>query len=52
LHFGLGADASAQAVQIRWPSGIVQELKNMHGDQLIRVDEPDAVASPDLKRKQ
>ena len=52
LHFGLGADANAQAVQIRWPSGIVQELKNLHGDQLIRVDEPDAVASPDPKRKQ
>jgi hypothetical protein len=40
VHFGLGADATAQSVEIRWPSGIVQLLKNVRGDQILTVDEP------------
>ncbi len=39
-HFGLGAESSAQSVEIRWPSGIVQELKNVTGDRMVTVDEP------------
>ncbi|HTS13336.1 MAG TPA: CRTAC1 family protein [Candidatus Limnocylindrales bacterium] len=39
VHFGLGTDAVAQAVEIRWPSGIVQTLKNVQGDQILQVDE-------------
>ncbi|MDE3186839.1 MAG: CRTAC1 family protein [Acidobacteriota bacterium] len=39
-HFGLGADASAESVEIRWPSGIVQELKNVAGDRMVTVEEP------------
>lgn len=39
-HFGLGRDVSAKAVEIRWPSGIVQTLKDVRGDQYLRVDEP------------
>ncbi len=38
-HFGLGKDPSAQAVEIRWPSGIVQTLKDVKGDQYVTVDE-------------
>jgi len=40
VHFGLGADTTAQSVEIRWPSGIVQLLKNVRGDQILTVDEP------------
>jgi hypothetical protein len=40
VHFGLGPDKSADSVQIRWPSGVVQELKNVAGDRLVRVTEP------------
>ncbi|MGC1298194.1 MAG: ASPIC/UnbV domain-containing protein [Alloacidobacterium sp.] len=39
-HFGLGKDALAQSVEIRWPSGIVQTLKDVKGDQYVTVDEP------------
>jgi hypothetical protein len=39
-HFGLGSAASAALVEIRWPSGIVQELRNVAADRVIRVKEP------------
>ena len=39
-HFGLGSDAAAQSIQIRWPSGTVQTLKNISGDRVLVVDEP------------
>jgi hypothetical protein len=40
LHFGLGSQASADTVEIQWPSGIKQTLKNVRGDQFVTVDEP------------
>ena len=40
VHFGLGANASAELVEIRWPSGIVQEFKNVTADQVLKVKEP------------
>jgi hypothetical protein len=40
VHFGLGSEASAQLVEIRWPSGMVQTLKDVRGDQILQVDEP------------
>jgi hypothetical protein len=40
VHFGLGPDKSADSVEIRWPSGVVQELKNVAGDRVVRVKEP------------
>jgi enediyne biosynthesis protein E4 len=39
MHFGLGAATRADEVQIRWPSGIVQELRNLPGDRIIHVKE-------------
>ena len=40
VHFGLGPESSVQSLEIRWPSGIMQQLKNVKGDQILRVDEP------------
>ena len=40
VHFGLGQAKSADLVEIRWPSGIVQELKNVSADRLVNVKEP------------
>lgn len=40
VHFGLGPDKLAKTVEIQWPSGIVQVLKNVNADQLIHVTEP------------
>jgi hypothetical protein len=40
VHFGLGRDKFADTVEIRWPSGLVQELKNVAGDRIVHVKEP------------
>jgi hypothetical protein len=40
VHFGLGADKASQTVKIHWPSGILQTLSNVPGDQILQVDEP------------
>jgi enediyne biosynthesis protein E4 len=40
VHFGLGAEATVKAIQIRWPSGIAQTLHDVKGDQILRIDEP------------
>ena len=39
-HFGLGSEASAQTIEIRWPSGLVQQLKDIKADQQVKIDEP------------
>ncbi len=39
LHFGLGRAAKADAVEIRWPSGLVQRLENIPGNQIVRIRE-------------
>jgi hypothetical protein len=39
-HFGLGASKSAELVEIRWPSGITQELRNVAADRVVKVKEP------------
>ena len=40
VHFGLGKDAVAGLIEIRWPSGVVQQLKNVSGDRVVQVKEP------------
>jgi hypothetical protein len=40
VHFGLGADRTAREIEIRWPSGTVQVLKDVAADQLLEVKEP------------
>ena len=45
VHFGLGSESVAQSIEIRWPSGIVQILKNVRADQVLTVDEPAPAAS-------
>jgi enediyne biosynthesis protein E4 len=51
VHFGLGSEKTAQSTEIRWPSGIVQTLKNVRGDQILQVDEPASTASPNATAK-
>jgi enediyne biosynthesis protein E4 len=41
VHFGLGAETAA-SVEILWPSGIRQTIKNIVVDQIVRIDEPAA----------
>lgn len=40
VHFGLGQQTSVQSIEIYWPSGIRQSLKNVRGDQILEVEEP------------
>lgn len=39
-HFGLGADAQINHVEIHWPSGIVQRLEHPLVDRIMDVEEP------------
>jgi tetratricopeptide (TPR) repeat protein len=39
LHFGLGDDAAARRVRIRWPSGTVQEFENLEAGFLYEIAE-------------
>jgi enediyne biosynthesis protein E4 len=43
LHFGLGEDTSAELVEIQWPSGTVQDLKDVAADRIVTVKEPKTV---------
>jgi hypothetical protein len=40
VHFGLGSAKVAEEIEIRWPSGTVQKLKDVQGNQIVRVKEP------------
>ena len=39
VHFGLGANATAELVEIRWPSGTVQQMRDVAGDRVVAVKE-------------
>jgi len=45
VHFGLGSETVARTVEIGWPSGIRQTLRDIHGDQILQVEEPLADAA-------
>jgi len=40
VHFGLGDMNVVEEIEIRWPSGTKQVLKNVQGEQILRVREP------------
>ena len=40
LHFGLGKESTIAKIEIHWPSGTVQTLKDVKADQILSVDEP------------
>ncbi len=40
VHFGLGKQTQVLTIEIRWPSGIIQTLKDVHADQVLQIDEP------------
>jgi enediyne biosynthesis protein E4 len=39
LHFGLRNQASIDLIEIRWPSGGIDQLRNIPADQFLRVQE-------------
>jgi subtilisin family serine protease len=40
LHFGLGAAERVERVDVHWPSGIVQRLRDVESDQMVQLREP------------
>jgi enediyne biosynthesis protein E4 len=40
VHFGLGANRRITQIQIRWPSGIQQEIHNVDVDRVMTIEEP------------
>ena len=40
VHFGLGPDTTADLIEIRWPSGTVQQLTDVAAGQVLKVKEP------------
>jgi enediyne biosynthesis protein E4 len=46
VHFGLGSEDKIASIEIRWPSGMVQQLRDVKVDQILRVDEPRSIAHP------
>jgi len=44
LHFGLGKNEVVQQIQVRWPSGAVQTLKDVRANQVLQIDEPSGSA--------
>jgi enediyne biosynthesis protein E4 len=43
LHFGLGPSANVDSVQIRWPNGNLEELKNLAADAIYTIVEGQGV---------
>jgi hypothetical protein len=41
VHFGLGAETKIASIEIRWPSGTVQTLKDVKPDRILKVEEPE-----------
>jgi hypothetical protein len=39
LHFGLGATAKINSVQVRWPNGQTEELRNLAADKIYTIVE-------------
>jgi hypothetical protein len=40
VHFGLGGERKVRLLEIEWPSGTVQKLENVDGDQILNAREP------------
>ena len=40
VHFGLGSHSKVDLIEIHWPSGAMQTLKDIGADQILDVTEP------------
>ena len=40
VHFGMGSNAIADLIEVRWPSGIIQQLRDVAADRVLVVEEP------------
>ena len=47
VHFGTGKTEKIDKIEIRWPSGIIQVLKDVKTNQFLEVREPERIAALD-----
>ena len=40
VHFGVGSNRQIQEIEIRWPSGITQRLRDIDVDRILTIKEP------------
>ena len=40
VHFGLGSHSYVDRLTVKWPSGILQEMKNVPSNQVLVITEP------------
>jgi len=45
VHFGLGAAARVDLLEIRWPSGSTQQFRDLDADQWLVVSEADGIVT-------
>jgi enediyne biosynthesis protein E4 len=43
LHFGLGIAAQADRIEVRWPSGRIQEWREINSNRTITITEGEAL---------
>ena len=46
IHFGLAQNTQVDLLEIRWPSGTVQQIENIAANQLIKVTEEGSISTP------
>jgi hypothetical protein len=46
-HFGLGAAARAESIEILWPSGLRQTFRDVEGDRFYLIEEGQDVLRPE-----
>ena len=47
LHFGLGSAKTIDAIEVRWPSGILERVRNVPADQIIYLQEGSGIVRTD-----
>ena len=51
VHFGLGKAAKVDLLQVRWPSGQLDELKDLDVDRVIHLKEGQGIVKADVFKK-
>jgi hypothetical protein len=39
LHYGLGGSAAAERIEVRWPSGTIDVLRDVQGRRAVKIRE-------------
>ena len=51
LHFGLGRADRVESVEVRWPNGSVDSVRNLPGDRYIEITEGKGLTQPALPQR-